>query len=1620
MTTTEIIDNNLHAYFHAMNVIRMRDARPFYNGTAAFQTLSTLDEYEGWGRCRKIIDTNSDEYKHLFNSLEEYGDTEFAKTITMQAQSATLTSYYTPQPVAKTITRFALDAHKALNKGRNAWNVLEPSAGSGHFLMGLMEDEQNNYNLYTCEKDIMTRRVLQARQIALRYLTEQKIEIKGVEARFENIKLDTRYDIIVSNIPFGKIKVADPSLANLGDVYKQSCNTIHDYYFMKAIHLLNDGGILAFITSRGFLSSPSNKIFREEMLRHGRIVSLVRLPDNLFDTIDVGSDLIIYQKKKQTIEPSDRPVAWDGRFLFGCGEDDEILGLDIAHCNISRRQNQYDKSILYYKYEGNDMAHDLAVALNADLQGIINRDKNNKQDMTTQAKPLPPRAKVARPTTAPVASATVTDASTSCNNLFSLFMGSMSNAAILKVCTNIMQRMYADLNDANRYHFRNAYFSLVNVMRHNMCNDTFSLHDIAHWANSGLTDEEMNFLHTLEKREGDKWVPADIFYKDTTTIQQRTDLTATEALAISLNTYGKVNIPYMRTLSKDNFTESLRGQIFFNPITAEYEEADRWLTGNVIEKLREANECVERYKDGERQQADIAIAALEAARPPRIPFEDIDVQLGARWVPVEWYDKFAYYAFGEEYEDKDNHWRSVTIEYVPATDDYIGNISLWGRREWQVKGQHPGDMFFYALRGTVPNFTMKNEADKSVKDEEAIRRGLKVIDEIRKVWKEYINAPQNMDFRTEIEEIYNNRFNCEVRPQYNGEFQTFPDLRLDNLGIKDLYKSQKDAIWMIKRNGGGVCWHEVGTGKTLIMCIAAYEMKRIGMCNKPMIIGLKANIAQIADTFSKAYPNGKLLFPKASDFSKENRIELFNQIKNNDWDCIIMTHEQFGQIPAAEQTEMSLISEKIDALNEVLDKLDSTGKWYGRQLRGLQQRRDKLMLELDAMRGKIAARKDKVMDFCEMGIDHIFVDESHYFKNLGFATRYTRVAGIGNSEGSQRAFKLQTAIYDIQRRKGRELCATFLSGTIVSNSLTELYNIFNYLRPESLKAQCIHSFDAWAAVFCEKTNDYEVNIVGQIHTKERFSTYINMPELSRFLTQITDYRTASMINLDVPRAEQHFESAPPTIQQQTMLDRLVKFVGNGKWAELELQRECPKNLDLSLMLVATNVARQTALDPRMLDDQRSFGDEDNCKVRRCAANIYRIYKETQSDLGTQFVFNDISTLDPSKWNMQQELHDLLVREYGIPSSQIAFINNAATDKKRLELFDRMNRGEVRVLIGSTQKLGTGVNAQERAVAIHHLDIPWRPSDMEQRNGRAIRKGNWVAKKNGNKVDIYIYATERTLDAYKFSLLKNKQAFIDQLNNGTLGVRRIDESVVGDGDKAVSYAEFLSILSGNDDLLTKAKLDAKIMALEKDKTQFFRQRNQAVAEAHRYETEIKTMNEWMKLAKYDIKHHTDVTADTIPMVQGKSYTTLHDAGRELTKLVDTFHGEDYTIIGQCGSLKLAALRTLPDFNNKDGICKFYIVGASGQYYACHQGSNNTGIVIRSSYENVAHYPFDTLTNITKDIDEKTNRIADYEAKLPALQAWSTKEWQDEQKLQDLYKELEEVKARIEKPTTPKAA
>ena len=1141
-----------------------------------------------------------------------------------------------------------------------------------------------------------------------------------------------------------------------------------------------------------------------------------------------------------------------------------------------------------------------------------------------------------------------------------------------------------------------------------------------------LMDASGRNMLSLERGENGQFVKADIFDRPVSFSQETLVEVESpeEALSASLNLYGGVNLPYMESLCdlpQAEMLEVLKGRVFYNPLADGYEIADSFIAGNVVQKVADVEEWIKGHEGhGMMPQAQEALAALRESVPEQIPFEDLDFNFGERWIPTGVYAAYMSCLFDTE----------VRITYSESLDEYSVKCAYRTMKitdEFLVKGYYRNydgmNLLKHALHNTCPDMMKsigkdENGNDIKVRDSEGIQLANAKIDEIRNGFTEWLEE-QSPEFKKRLTDLYNDKFNCFVRPKYDGSHQKFPDLDLKGLGIMDLYPSQKDCIWMLKQNSGGIADHEVGTGKTLIMCVSAHEMKRLGVVHKPMIIGLKANVREIAETYRKAYPNARILYASEKDFAAANRVRFFNDIRNNDWDCIIMSHDQFGKIPQSPELQQRILQEELDTVEENLEVLRTQGKDVSRaMLRGLEKRKVNLQAKLEKVEYAIKTRTDDVADFKQMGIDHLFIDESHQFKNLTFNTRHDRVAGLGNSEGSQKALNLLFAIRTIQERTGRDLGATFLSGTTISNSLTELYLLFKYLRPKALEKQDIRCFDAWAAIFAKKTTDFEFNVTNSIVQKERFRYFIKVPELAAFYNEITDYRTAEDVGVDRPKKNEILHHIPPTPDQEVFIGKLMQFAKSGD-ATILGRPPLSETEEKAKMLIATDYARKMALDMRMIDP--AYEDHPDNKASHCARMIAEYYRRYDAHKGTQFVFSDLGTYQPGGgWSVYTEIKRKLVEGYSIPAHEIRFIQECKNEKARKAVIEAMNNGYVRVLFGSTSMLGTGVNAQRRAVAIHHLDCPWRPSDLQQRDGRAVRKGNEIAKLYAdNKVDVIIYAVEKSLDSYKFNLLHCKQTFISQLKSGAMGARTIDEGAM-DEKSGMNFSEYMAILSGNTDLLDKAKLEKKIASLEGERKSFNRGKRDSewklegkTKELADNKAVIAAMTEdW---EKFTAAAKTDRDGNRLNPIRidGLSTTDEKAIGRKLQEIAkNATTGGQYLQIGELYGFPVKVVSERMICDGRETIDNRFVIEGHYKYKY-----NNGHLAMVDTHAAAVNFlnALEHIPAIIRQYEEKNEVL---EREIPQLREIAGKTWKKEDELKLLKSELAALDRKIQLELAPK--
>ncbi|MBR6128893.1 MAG: N-6 DNA methylase [Bacteroidaceae bacterium] len=1552
---------------------------------------------------------------HQLLKDESKDEREF-KAWMQSVKESTLTAYYTPKIIPNKIHDALIHAHI------ESKHVLDPAAGSGSFLqVGIDGNEVVAY-----EKDMLTSLVLDRSMKALPYTRFVKVVGEG----FETIPASDlgRFDLVATNVPFGNISVYDPAYSS--PIQREATKMIHKYYVLKGLDCLRNGGIEAYIITSNYLNRDSDQL--REALKNAKLVSALRLANNLFKDADteVGTDLLMLQKcEGRTSLTPDEALLLTTYEDNGCPTNlyftcypDHVIATDTKIDT-----DPYGKPGFVYEHrDGVDgIARDMGIVLERDINANIDVDLfENGHKNAARPSRKNHTAKERR----------YTKHEEALLKMAEVYKELYETEAIEKTEQSTLRKKLNTIYDA----FVNKFGDLNNEANKQAAKRL------------NVTD-----VLAIERKVDNHWEKSDIMMKPIAfATEERTEpMSAHEALAQSLNEYGGVKLGYMSKLTGmegNELLDELKGEVFYNPLNNEYEIKAKFVSGNVIEKVEKIKKYKQKYESIHGNEPSMfntqltdAIAALEAATPTPIPFDDLDFNLGERWISTSIYERFA-----SEFFSMPGNDAQVTIKYQPLLDQYAADVHRGNEKIWthycvssEASDYQDGmSLLVHAMHNTCPKmmkykrdekgYKVYDENDKVVKIEDAEKTQLAntKIEEIRQGFVDWLQR-QGKEFRDDLAGVYNRRFNCFVKPKYDGSHQTFPGIDMDGLkkkyGIEHIYGSQKDCVWMLLLNGGGICDHEVGSGKTLIMCIAAHEMKRLGLCHKPMIIGMKANVSAIAETYRTAYPQAKILFAKESDYAGANRVEFLNNAKNNDYDCIIMSHDQFSRIP---QSEVIQLEQLQDELQEVEDSLEAMSGWgwniTKKMRKGLEIRKKSMSKKIQELQDSLKKRADDIVDFDLLGIDHIFVDESHIFKNLRFSTRHDRVAGIGNPEGSKRAFNLLMAIRTIQKRTGRDLGATFLSGTTVTNSLTELYCLFKYLRPKALARQNVSCFDAWAAIFTKKSSEFEFSITNTIILKERFRYFIKVPELAMFYNEITDFRTAEDVGIERPKKHPMLLNIKPTPDQEEFILRLMEFAKTGNPRLLGIDKFTDKQ-EKAKMLYATDYARKMSLDMRLVDP--SYGDHPRNKASRCAALVKEYYDKYDAQKGTQLIFSDLSTWQNNEaWNVYSEIKRKLVQEYGIPANEIRFIQECKCDRAKQRLIAALNEGIVRVVFGSTQMLGTGVNAQKRVVAVHHLDTPWRPSDLEQREGRAIRKGNEVARLYAdNQVDVIVYAVERSLDSYKFNLLNNKQMFIRQLKRGQLGIRTIDEGAMD--ENGMNFAEYMAVLSGNTDLLERAKFEKRIGSLESERKNYFRDQREQEEKMQKLRAENECHERNIADAKADLAKFNnvrrldaegnvlnDLVIDGFQMPtvtsEGKPLTSEDKAkalGERLLSIADTMQTcEAYIAIGSIYGFRVQ-VRT-SEVAKKDGIAqyenRFFVEGGTRLHYSFKLTKTSP----RLSSENALK----ALLHIPAIIDEWQLKMEDNTLRIEQIAALVGKPWAKEEELRQLRTDLNLLDRKIE--------
>ncbi len=1432
---------------------------------AAEEEKEILVQYVGWGGIAEVFNNNNSAWKAEYRELKGILSPDEYKN----AKESVLSAFYT-QPVIIRAIYGALEKYGFL-KG----NILEPACGTGNFF-GMLPDKMCDSSLYGVEIDSVTGR------IAKQLYPNADITIAG----YENTSyVDNFFDVAVGNVPFGQYSVSDYK-------YDKYSFLIHDYYFAKTLDKVRKGGIVAFITSKGTLDKKRNDV-RKYIAERAEFLGAIRLPSDAFKAnagTEAVADIIFLKKRQNPIDYnalSDEEKEWTylGYSADGIQMNEYFVKHPEMIMGIPQMVSGRFGQTLYIKIKDDeDFETQLTHAIHNLPEYTITERISEKEDNIVSENTIP-----ASPDVRNNSYAVVNEDLYYRQNDVMVKVTDVPQSAIPKIRQMVKIRDW--LRKVIELQVNNASDEQVKAAQGELSREYSSFYDrfgpLNKRSNIKYFENDNSYLlvSTLEKlnEKGDVTGKSDIFNKRTISPNVKIEHvdSSEEALLISYREKGIVDLTYMSQISgknKNELMKDLKGQIYPLP-GSEYEDQEtgeklyafqlesEYLSGNVREKLREINRYLERADAAaEFKQNKVA---LEAVQPKELEPSEIVARLGATWIPKEYYTQFLH-----EVMEVPNYKRSfISVAYEPLSNTWtvagkqIDLHSINSTKVWGTGRRNAYEIMEACLNQRVVEVT------DTVSDDDGRKRQIKNPEETMKaqekqnkfkeafvdwIWEDY-------ERREHLTRLYNEKFNSVVPRKYDGRY-----VRLTNCNMEvKLRPHQLDAIAHALYGGNTLFDHAVGAGKTFEIIASAMESKRLGLCSKPVIVVPNHLTMQVGQDFLRMYPAANILIADKRSFEKKNRKRFCSRIATGDWDCIIMAHSQLEKIPISKEMQEKYIRDEIETYETAVKqaKEKQGGSVNIKALEG-----SKKMLETKLRRLQDDTEKDDVVTFEELGIDKLIVDEAHEFKNLDFPTRMSNISGVGGAK-SQKATDLYLKVKYLNEKTNYK-GVTFATGTPIANSLWELFVMQKYLQENKLQEAGIDYFDSWAAVFGSVETSLELKPEGTgYQMKSRFCKYQNIPELLCMFYEIADVKTAEMLNIPTPEAEEINVVTKRTEFQKEFIKTL------GDRAEEIRSGSVPSEIDN--MLVVTNEGRKAALDQRLIDP--SALDDPASKVNTCIENLYEIYKETEDEKLTQIVFCDLST--PKKdnsFNVYEDIKSKLLAK-GIKEEEIAFIQDAGTgakaDKNKEEIFSRVRNGKIRILIGSTVMMGTGANIQDRLYALHNLDCPWRPSDMEQRTGRIKRFGNI-----NKKVKIYKYITQGTFDAYMFQILELKQKFIAQIQNGTSG----RTCSVEEDKTALNYAETKALCTENP--LIKEKMDLDI-AVERLKRLAVQHKNEC------YAIERKVKKELPELIQGYEQRIEAVTSDMITAqnnkvtsaegqsmeIRGRVYDSDAEATKELIKI-----------------------------------------------------------------------------------------------------------------------------------------
>ena len=1395
-----------------------------------------LSRYVGWGGIPQAFEERNsawaEEYTQLKGILtpEEYS----------AARASTLNAFYTSQTVIKAM-------YEALgNMGLKQGNILEPSCGVGNF-MGLLPESMSAANMYGVELDPVSG------QIAKQLYQKNRIAVQGFE---ETSYPDSFFDCVIGNVPFGAYQVSDRK-------YDRYHFMIHDYFIAKSLDMVRPGGVVAVVTSSGTMDKQNPEV-RQYFANRADLLGAIRLPNNAFQrnaNTSVVADILFFQKRDRAaitepdwVQLKTTPEGYTVNSYFA-DHPEMVLG------DFTTESTQYGKQEVTVKAkEGADLAEQLKEAVQH-IQGTITEQEISDTELEEQVVSIPADPGIKNFSFALVGEDIYYRENSVMNKMeLPVVTGERVRGmvAIRDATNRLLERQLEECSDeevaslqAELNRVYDSFTAKYGLLSSNANKRAFSM------------DSSYCLLTSLEflDEKGELKRKADIFTKRT--IRRAEPVTsvdtASEALEVSIGEKAKVDIPYMMQLTgktEEEVTEELTGVIFKNPLTDKWEPSDEYLSGNVREKLNIARNFAENHPEYM-----VNVQALERVQPKDLDASEIEARLGATWISPEYITEF----MAETFHTPRQHinYERIKVQYAEVTG------------QWNVKGKNvdssnnPLSTATYGtqranayrlledalnLRDTKIYDTIHDaDGEHRVLNRKETTLAQQKQELIREEFKEWIF--KDMSRRETLCKIYNERFNS-VRPrEYDGSHIQFVGM---NPEIK-LMEHQKNAVAHILYGNNTLLAHCVGAGKTFQMIAAGMESKRLGLAQKSLYVVPNHLLEQWGSDFLRLYPGANILVATKKDFEPANRKRFCSRIATGDYDAVIIGHSQFEKIPLSRERQIALLEDQIA---DITYSIEAAKEEAGQQYTVKQMEKTKKTLKAKLEKLNDQTRKDDVVTFEQLGVDRLFVDESHYYKNLFLYTKMRNVAGISQTDAQKSSDMFMKCRYMDEITGGKGI--TFATGTPVSNSMTELYTIMRYLQYDTLMNMGMGHFDSWAATFGETVTAIELSPEGTgYRAKTRFARFFNLPELISIFKETADIQTADMLNLPVPEAEYINEVLKPSEEQKEMVEAFSERAEQVRGGAVD-----PR---VDNMLKITNDGRKCALDQRLLNDM--LPDAGESKVNACVENAFQVWEDGKDTQATQLIFCDLSTpKTDGTFNVYDDVRNKLV-ERGIPKDQIAFIHEYNTEVKKAELFAKVRAGQVRILMGSTPKLGAGTNVQDRLLALHHLDCPWKPSDLEQQEGRILRQGN-----QNDKVKIFRYVTENTFDSYMWQILENKQKFISQIMTSKSPVRACEDV----DDTALSYAEIKALATGNEYIKEKMDLDVQVSKLKLLKANHTSQIYRLESDiAKRYPVQITALKEKIAGMRVDadvVKGIDLQDNDHFAMtVSGKLYTDKKEAG-----------------------------------------------------------------------------------------------------------------------------------------------